>query len=205
VGSAYPGKATLTISGAGHVAPILVKGIMLSEKAIKDRRRKLLDNRPKEEKDFESIVHKAVWSFKPIVFYPIVRPQQIVEYFGRLFYLDYRVFLSHNGLKKELCFEIDGPYHEQEDVMLRDKYRTAIILDAGYEAVIRFTNDQIVYQKDLVYQKTRASIAKAFNLPFPPEEAVKRIPTTSPRKIKKEAFRKRMLARRLGIRQIEKS
>lgn len=48
------------------------------------------------------------------------------------------VCLSHN-----LVIEIDGGYHTEEDVKLKDKERTFYMEKEGF-AVIRFTNEQVL-------------------------------------------------------------
>ncbi len=52
-------------------------------------------------------------------------------------------------LKKGLVVEIDGGYHQLPEVKISDEERTKILNEFGFE-VIRFTNEQIINQREIV-------------------------------------------------------
>lgn len=51
--------------------------------------------------------------------------------------------------KLKLIIEIDGKYHETKEQKEKDEYRTKLLQEYGLK-VIRFTNEEVLYKKDLV-------------------------------------------------------
>ena len=54
--------------------------------------------------------------------------------------------------KSRLIVEIDGEYHQTEEQIMQDKSRQEWLEQQGYE-VIRFTNEEIIGQTDVVFEK----------------------------------------------------
>jgi very-short-patch-repair endonuclease len=70
-------------------------------------------------------------------------------------------------LEKELVIEIDGKIHQLPDVNEKDENRTAELERLGL-TVIRFTNEEVINNKDAVLRK----IEKVLFSPSPPGEGV---------------------------------
>jgi cyclase len=56
--------------------------------------------------------------------------------------------------KLKLVIEIDGSIHNEEEVIIIDKERQAFIESEGIR-VIRFTNDEVIYQLGIVLEKIK--------------------------------------------------
>ncbi|HEX5726099.1 MAG TPA: endonuclease domain-containing protein [Longimicrobiaceae bacterium] len=70
-----------------------------------------------------------------------------------------RFVLDFYCARHKLCIEVDGAYHERQPE--RDAERTAVLAAAGY-TVLRFTNEEVISDLDLVLRRIEA------NLPPPP-------------------------------------
>jgi very-short-patch-repair endonuclease len=57
-------------------------------------------------------------------------------------------------LPLKLAIEIDGGVHSRDDVLLNDGYRQQAIEALGW-TVLRFTNDQALFQPDLIDEAIR--------------------------------------------------
>jgi len=60
-------------------------------------------------------------------------------------------------LEKSLIIEIDGGYHFTENQIVKDTDRTEILESLGFK-VIRFTNEEVLYNTDSVVQKIKQTI-----------------------------------------------
>lgn len=63
-----------------------------------------------------------------------------------------------------ICFEIDGPYHLSKSVKERDDYRARFIREAENVEVVRFTNDEINFTPNTVFEKLRNTLQQKFNI-----------------------------------------
>ena len=70
--------------------------------------------------------------------------------------------------KSGIVIEIDGGYHNQPDQLVADSQRSEFLNSYGYK-VIRFTNDQVLFDLDNVLEKISLEISTASNLPLPAE------------------------------------
>lgn len=60
-------------------------------------------------------------------------------------------------LDSKLVVEIDGRYHSLPEQMISDEERTAWLEQHGYR-VVRFTNDEVLYDTDKVLTKIKANL-----------------------------------------------
>jgi acyl-coenzyme A synthetase/AMP-(fatty) acid ligase/very-short-patch-repair endonuclease len=60
-------------------------------------------------------------------------------------------------LKKKVVIEVDGGYHTNEEQQLYDEMRTTFLSELGYQ-VIRFTNEEVKFQTDIVVQKIKLKL-----------------------------------------------
>ncbi len=67
-------------------------------------------------------------------------------------------------LAQKLIIEVDGGYHSTESQMQEDELRTQVLNRLGFR-VIRFTNEEVMYDTETVLDKIRAIITA------PPSEA----------------------------------
>ena len=58
-----------------------------------------------------------------------------------------------------LVIEVDGEIHAEKDIQSHDEGRTGELERFGIK-VLRFTNNQILYESDLVVEKINANINK---------------------------------------------
>ncbi len=79
------------------------------------------------------------------------------------------------ALKKGLVIEVDGNYHQLPENKISDSERTKLLNNSGFE-VLRFTNDEVLYQLNDVLQKIHTSLS---NLPDKKiEEEVSNLPNS---------------------------
>lgn len=60
-------------------------------------------------------------------------------------------------LKSHLIIELDGGYHSLPNQQVKDEERTAWLAMQGYK-VIRFTNEEVLFDTDRVLQSIRNSL-----------------------------------------------
>lgn len=65
-------------------------------------------------------------------------------------------------LSKGLIIEVDGNYHQLPDMKLSDAERTKMLNDLGFE-VLRFTNDEILYDLENVINKIHSALKASPN------------------------------------------
>ncbi len=91
----------------------------------------------------ETRAEKILWERvrnKQLGGYKIRRQQILVE-----------IIVDFYCCAKRLCIEIDGPYHNDPSMRIRDQQRDSELLLQDY-AVLRFTNDQVLYDIESVLQ-----------------------------------------------------
>ena len=59
--------------------------------------------------------------------------------------------------KSKLVVEIDGVYHESQEQQLSDTIRSEYLESMGYQ-VIRFTNEQVLFNPEYVISKLKVSL-----------------------------------------------
>ena len=57
----------------------------------------------------------------------------------------------------KVIIEVDGPIHKQEDIAEHDQIRSDVLKNFGYK-IVRFTNDEVLNNADLVLKKIKAEI-----------------------------------------------
>lgn len=60
-------------------------------------------------------------------------------------------------LQKKLIVEVDGGYHNETEVMISDREREIILKQQGFE-VIRFTNEEVLYNIENVIDKIKSKM-----------------------------------------------
>lgn len=60
-------------------------------------------------------------------------------------------------LDEMLIIEVDGEYHLDEQQQAEDKKREEVLSRLGYR-ILRFTNDEVLFQTDSVLDKIRSKI-----------------------------------------------
>ena len=60
-------------------------------------------------------------------------------------------------LEKMLVIEVDGAYHFTDEQMEHDAYRTEELEQFGFH-VLRFTNEEVIYETEKVINKIKESI-----------------------------------------------
>ena len=65
-------------------------------------------------------------------------------------------------LSLSIIIEVDGSIHEKEENRIDDERRTRILNEKGF-IVIRFTNEDIIYNTDAVIKKIQETIYKRIN------------------------------------------
>ncbi|MEM6395508.1 MAG: methionine synthase [Bacteroidota bacterium] len=76
-------------------------------------------------------------------------------------------------LQKRLIIEVDGSYHQNPEIILKDQERDYLFESAGY-TMLRFTNEEVLEQTDYVVSLISEQAAKLPDRPFPyPGEEVK--------------------------------
>ncbi|CAN5208460.1 hypothetical protein BH09BAC5_BH09BAC5_08220 [soil metagenome] len=68
------------------------------------------------------------------------------------------------SMEKKLIIEVDGEYHNDAEQKAYDDERTFVLNEMGYE-VIRFTNDEVINQSQIVFEKIKAALAAREVLP----------------------------------------
>ena len=67
-------------------------------------------------------------------------------------------------LEKRLIIEVDGKYHDQPELIIADKQRTAILNELGYK-VIRYKNEEVLGDIEGVVKKIRIELSQTPTLP----------------------------------------
>ena len=65
-------------------------------------------------------------------------------------------------LDKKLVIEVDGAYHSQEEQLLWDENRDELLKSNGFK-ILRFTNDEVLFNIDSVLDKIRKCIILELN------------------------------------------
>jgi len=91
----------------------------------------------------ETLAEKTLWER--------VRNRQLGGYKIRRQQILDEIIVDFYCCARRLCIEIDGPYHKDPSMKIRDQQRDSQLLDQGY-TVLRFTNDQILFHLESVLQ-----------------------------------------------------
>ena len=65
-------------------------------------------------------------------------------------------------LDRKLVIEVDGAYHSQEEQLLWDENRDELLKSNGFK-ILRFTNDEVLFNIDSVLDKIRKCIILELN------------------------------------------
>lgn len=101
-------------------------------------------NNAKEHRSNPTETEKIIWER--------LRAKQLGLKFRRQHLID-KYIVDFVCLEKMLVIEIDGKYHEQ--IKEQDELRTSVLESMGFN-VIRFTNEEVIAQPDLVIKKIKA-------------------------------------------------
>ena len=88
-----------------------------------------------------------------VVFWSLVKSSGLGEKCRRQYIIG-QYIVDFFFRKSRLIVEIDGEYHKTEAQTMQDKSRQEWLEQQGY-GVIRFTNEEIMYQKDAVLEKIK--------------------------------------------------
>ncbi len=140
----FPNSPTPTLpQGEGGLSPRFLTARPSSYHLLKE---KVLENR-KNPTQTEEIMWNALRGNK-LSGYKFRRQHQIDE-----FIVDFACLAKH------LVIEIDGGYHDSEEMQLADVWRTSALNKLGY-TVIRFTNEEIIGDIDSVLNKIHLRLSQ---------------------------------------------
>ncbi len=111
-------------------------------------------NHAKEHRHNQTEAEKIIWDN--------LRANQIGFKIRRQHLMD-KYIVDFICLEKSIIIEIDGKYHEQRKE--EDDNRTVVLESLGYK-VIRFTNEEVIVQTDVVINKIKAALNAATASPI---------------------------------------
>ena len=108
----------------------------------------LLKEFARENRKNPTEAESLLWQF--------LRDGQLGTVFKRQHIIDYYI-ADLISLRQKLIIEVDGGYHSLPDQLISDEERTEILNYWGYR-LIRFTNEEVLFDIDKVLEKVKKEI-----------------------------------------------